>query len=304
VSTFGTRICLAVSRALVCRRVIGHSGTHRAVNEAVYQEWRHAELHRQFDTYFSANDVAGLDVVDFGCGHGELSIYVATLGARSVIGIEASQTEYDGALNKAATFGGMPVRPAFLLAKDITTIELPDSSVDVLICFDVLEHVLAYRQIIPEWHRILRPGGRVLIWWGPWWNPYGPHVQHLVPIPWCHVFFSERTIIETCARVYDLPEYEPLFWDLDDQGLKKPNRWRDQEDLGCFLNRLTMRQFEAICEKVGLNIDVRNVRGFGFARTLRGWKSSIGKATHVFLYIPFLREFFTLHVTYQLSKRV
>jgi SAM-dependent methyltransferase len=260
------------------------------------------ELRRQFDTYFSPEDVAGLDVVDFGCGHGELSFYVATLGAKSVIGIEASESEYNGALNNAATYKDLLVKPGFILSNDVTVIDLPDSSVDVLLCFDVLEHVMAYKQIVREWHRVLRPGGRVLIWWAPWWNPYGPHLQFLIPIPWCHVFFSMPTIFETCARIYDLPEYKPCLWDLDDQGRKKPNSWRGMQDL-FLINRLTMHRFEAICGEVGLSIDVRNVRGFGSAQTLiRGWKSWIGKATELFLYIPFLREFLTLNVTYDISK--
>lgn len=46
---------------------------------------------------------------------------------------------------------------------DITDIPVPDRSFDVIICSEVLEHVPEPIEVIKEFSRILRPGGRLLL---------------------------------------------------------------------------------------------------------------------------------------------
>jgi SAM-dependent methyltransferase len=258
-----------------------------------YRNWRAQELRSQFNDYFSQNDIADKDVVDFGCGEGDLSFLMADMGVRSITGLEISPDRVASAERRS---NGCPflVRPRFLVAKNPDAVELATGSVDVILCFDVLEHVMEYEKIIREWHRILRDRGRVLIWWVPWWHPYGPHIESLVPIPWAHVIFSEEILIETCSRVYDMPGFKPRIWDLDEQGVKKPNKWVACNRLP-EVNKLTMKGFETICANVGFRIASKKIRGFG--------SSMIAKFTHMFLKIPSLAEYFTSSVVYVLEKR-
>jgi len=46
---------------------------------------------------------------------------------------------------------------------DTLPIPLPDGSVDLILCLDVLEHIEALQEIIRELVRILKPGGRVIV---------------------------------------------------------------------------------------------------------------------------------------------
>lgn len=46
---------------------------------------------------------------------------------------------------------------------DITRIDAPDHSYDLIICYHVLEHVEADRQAMQELRRVLRPGGTCLV---------------------------------------------------------------------------------------------------------------------------------------------
>lgn len=278
---------------MVFHRKPGAAGENPATFDSnSYAVWRDRELQQQFEAHFSPADVKGCDVLDFGCGEGGLACYLADRGVRSITGVDLDEKNLGSAIRLAA---GKPLkcRPEFRLASAADVIDCPDASLDVILCFDVLEHIMSYREIIPEWHRVLRPSGRVLIWWVPWFNPYGPHIESLVPLPWAHVFFSDRTLIRTCARMYDLPEFKPRKWDLDDNGVKRPNKWRALDRLPG-VNRLTIGTFEKLSRRAGFTIEKREIFGFG--------SSSAARLTHAFTHLPVLREFFCSRIVYTLRK--
>jgi ubiquinone/menaquinone biosynthesis C-methylase UbiE len=284
-------LCFYLSKNKVLRRQVGDAGANPATFDAGnYQNWRTSELVSQFTKNFDAQALTGKDVLDFGCGEGDLSFYVANLPVKSITGIDVDHDRVSSATARAETHS-LAVKPRFIPASNTSTIDMPDASVDVLLCFDVLEHIMDYQSIIRDWKRVLRPGGEVMIWWVPWFHPYGHHIESLVPLPWAHVFFSDRTLIKTCARIYDLPEFKPRVWDLDEAGRKKANKWLAMTELP-EVNRLSMSEFEGICRKAGFTIQERRIRGFG--------GGPLASLTHLFTRIPLLREFFSSSVVYRL----
>src|SRR5208337_2116724 len=260
--------------------------------KATYQEWRDSEMHAQFLANFDPEDLHDKDVLDFGCGEGGLSFLVATFGARSITGIDLNEELVHSATARAQR-SSSPVRAKFVVGSDSKVIDLHDSSMDVILCFDVLEHILDYREIVREWYRVLRPQGRVFIWWVPWFHPYGHHIHPLVPLPWVHVFFSDKTLIDVCARIYDMPEFKARLWDQDADGKKRPNKWRNMEKLPD-VNRLTVGRFERICRETGLRIEYRRSTGFE--------GSHLAGVTGMLSQTPWMREFFSSHVVYKLRK--
>lgn len=289
----GAEICyrLALRRAL--RRSDGATGANPATfDETEYLAWRRSELEKQLDGFIEPHELEGLDILDFGCGHGDLALLLARRSVRSITGLDVSRDRVEVAKERAAGVRS-GVRPEMVLAEDPSRIEFPDASFDAILCFDVLEHVMDYEAVIPEWSRVLRPGGTVFIWWVPWLNPWGPHIESLVPIPWAHVVFSDRALIETCARIYEHPDFKPRIWDLDPEGTKKPNKWRRMQRLP-EVNRLTIRRFERLATAAGLVIRSRDVHGFG--------GSALARATRLLTRIPGLGELFTACVTYRLSR--
>lgn len=276
-----------------------HRGTAREAEttlpefgRADYQKWRESELRQQFHRFFSKEDVAGRDVIDFGCGGGELSVLAAELGARTVLGMDVSCDQVARAKDQVAS-RQLPCPVHITLNTQTDRINADDNSADVILCFDVLEHVMDYDAIIQEWYRVLRPGGRVLIWWVPWWNPYGPHIEALVPIPWAHVFFSDRTLIAACARVYDSSDFKPRVWDLDENGCKKDNKWRTLAQLPG-VNKLTVRRFERLCGEHHFATVRREYHGFGGTRMSRMMRP--------LTLVPYVREFFLSTTVYELRK--
>lgn len=289
--TIAETLCFQLSKRKVLSRQLGEAGAHPATFDAGdYQSWRTSELVGQFTKNFDATGLTGKDVLDFGCGEGDLSFYVANLPVNSITGTDVDHARVESAIARAAQLP-LATKPRFIAASNTHSVDMPDTSVDVLLCFDVLEHIMDYPSIIQEWKRVLRPDGEVMIWWMPWFHPYGHHIESLVPLPWAHVFFSDPTLIKTCARIYDMPEFKPRLWDLNDKGQKKPNKWLTMTELP-EVNRLSMAEFERLCGSVGFIIAERRIRGFG--------GGAVAQFTHLFTRVPLLREFFTSSVVYRL----
>lgn len=88
------------------------------------------------------------------------------------------------------------------LRLDITALELPDRSFDGIICSHVLEHVEDDAAAISELHRVLAPGGWVMV---------------LAPID------LRRTSTLEDPAVVDPQERERLFWQFDHVRLYAPD---------------------------------------------------------------------------------
>jgi SAM-dependent methyltransferase len=102
-------------------------------------------------------DVSGLDAVDLGCGTAYFSAWLARRGAR-VVGVDPTPAQLDTARRMQVEFGlEFPLIQAF--AEDVP---LPDASFDLAHDeFGASMFADPYRWI-PEAHRLLRPGGRLV----------------------------------------------------------------------------------------------------------------------------------------------
>ena len=266
----------------------------KAFSCADYTEWRDDELREQYTSHFKPDQVAGKDVLDFGCGYGALSYLVADMGASSVTGIDVLEKDIEIARSRLEHRTEAKCNPEFVVSATIDKITLPSDSFDVILCFDVLEHIMEYEKIIPEWKRILRPGGKILIWWQPHFHPYAHHLHNYLPIPWAHVFFSDKSLAEACTRIYNAPGYNPRFWDLDPQGNKRKDKIFDPENLGG-INDLTIGRFEKLIKENRMQISRREIQPFTgpfLVETVSG----------IFSKIPKLREYFTACVIYEINK--
>ena len=197
----------------------------RTVDYEAYQDWRRHSLSGSWKA-FADSDVQGKDILDFGCGDGPLSLYLATTKSpKSVLGVDLDPVAIERA-KRARDGVQLPenLRVEFKVGSE-HGLPLPDSSVDTIVAFDCLEHVMSPLPIFRDWYRVLRPGGKCLVEWFPYKGPWGPHMESLIPVPWAHVLFGQEAMFRAAARMYELPEFVPRHWDLDAQGQKKPNKW-------------------------------------------------------------------------------
>lgn len=111
-------------------------------------------------------DVRGLNVLDYGCGSGQLGIYLALQGAR-VCGFDLSPKGVEIANWAARKYNlDCEFRPM-----DAEQLDYADNSFDLVIGFGVLHHVVKYPRSAMQLARITRPGGRAVFHETLWDNP-------------------------------------------------------------------------------------------------------------------------------------
>lgn len=129
-----------------------HVGKHyrgAAADEYFAYQGRIGELGARLNRWKFEPHVGPDDrVVDFGCGSGGL---LAGLDVADRIGVEVSEPA-----RRQAQAKGLRVVTS--------TSELADSAADVVISNHALEHSVAPLAELRELHRVLRPGGKLVLW--------------------------------------------------------------------------------------------------------------------------------------------
>jgi SAM-dependent methyltransferase len=159
--------------------------------------------------------VKGMVVIDFGCGEGLEAIEIAQNGAQKVIGIDIREV-----VLRRANANAVEAGVATLCHFETSTSE----RADIVISIDSFEHFADPRQALTTMYNLLKPGGILMVSFGPpWYHPYGGHLFSV--FPWAHLLFSEAALI----------------------------RWRSDirsDGARCFgevtggLNQITIREFE------------------------------------------------------------
>jgi len=118
---------------------------------AVENYWfrRHEVAYRQCEPL-----CAGQDILEAGCGEGYGADFIASV-ARRVVAVD-----YDPATVSHVRRRYPRVQ---VVAANLAALPMPDASVDVVVNFQVIEHLWDQPQFITECLRVLRPGGLLAI---------------------------------------------------------------------------------------------------------------------------------------------
>ena len=208
--------------------------------------------------------VAGRRVLDFGCGEGYQAVALAEQLGCEVLGVDSNPATLERALARAHGVDGPQVR----FAREIP----PEhrGRFDVVLSQNSMEHYGDPAEALAAMVSALRPGGRLLITFGPpWYAPYGAHHRFYCLVPWINLLFSERTAMAVRARY-------------------RTDGATHYADVESGLNQMSVARFERLVRAAGLEEEYRLYRCV--------W------GLHALQHVPILRELFVNQVSVVLRK--
>jgi 2-polyprenyl-3-methyl-5-hydroxy-6-metoxy-1,4-benzoquinol methylase len=137
---------------------------YEAWHEDVYDHDATADRpwHEQVLRYLRRDDVGGRDVLEIGCGRGELAVRLAAMTPRPrrLVGADFAQSAVRLGAQRARETSRAGV--SWMVA-DAQAIGLPAASFDTVISCETIEHLVDPVGALREFHRLLRPGGRLVL---------------------------------------------------------------------------------------------------------------------------------------------
>lgn len=161
-------------------------------------------------------------IVDYGCGYGYDSLFMLQEGAKHAFCLEISQERLDASRLLHLSYNYNNV--TYIDNSNIS--ELPNKigrgNVDIIICRDVMEHIPFPHEALNSMYEILKPGGNAYIGFSPLYkSPYGSHFSSYCKIPWIHLIFSERTVLNVFKELYKLSKAINSYQEIPGSGLNK-----------------------------------------------------------------------------------
>ncbi len=122
--------------------------------------------------HWAAQVATGKRVLDAGCGLGYGTEILSSAGAAEVVGVDLDAEAVEEARRRVNGAGD-------IRRGDVQRLDFDDRSFDLVVCFETIEHVEGAPSALAEFHRVLRPGG-VLLLSSPNPDAYPPGNEHHV----------------------------------------------------------------------------------------------------------------------------
>lgn len=216
-----------------------------------YAEWQYEKGIETIKFYLKYTNIDEMfkdkTVLDIGCGAGGKTIFYASKGVKKIVGVEVLGKYKQEAENLAKKFG---VEDKFeFVCADAANTPFSDESFDTIIMNDAMEHVDEPEKVIDECYRILKKNGKLYLNFPPYNHPYGAHLSDAIGMPWVHVFFNEKTLIETYKElVKELPDGKDR---IEFRISKRP----DGTEYFSYINKMTIKRADKILRNSKFNIE-------------------------------------------------
>lgn len=192
---------------------------------------------------FASQFIKSMEVLDIGTGLGEGAYYLALNGAKRVLGIDYSKIAIDYAKRNFSL-----VNLEFKVI-DAINLSLPANSFDIIIAFEVIEHILPkyHQQFLNRIIQLLKSDGICLIstpnklFWSPdRFKPYNPyHTKEFKPNEFADLLqrhFSEASLMGIkCVNKLFLQQQKKLSQSIKHRMLSFPGRYRIVRELLAFV---------------------------------------------------------------------
>ena len=140
-------------------------------------------------------------ILDIGCGSGELAYRMAAKGAKGAIGLDTVLDFPKAYFNDRREALGLEEGRCRFIRGSAYRLGFRDGSFDLVVSTAVLEHLDNLEEAFREIHRVLRPGGLSIHFYDPYFSPRGGHGLLVLDFPWGHVRLTREELLEYVALV-------------------------------------------------------------------------------------------------------
>jgi ubiquinone/menaquinone biosynthesis C-methylase UbiE len=147
------------------------------------------------------------DILEIGCGQGTGARIIYDLFTpQRYVGIDLDPRMIRRAIRRSGTLPNTT-----FLERDVTSLEFPDATFDLVLDFGILHHVPDWRNALAEVHRMLRPGGEFLfedLSAETWGRGIGIPFKRIADHPYDEMFTKQEFVNELKALGFDVETHE------------------------------------------------------------------------------------------------
>lgn len=237
--------------------------------------------------------LSGGIILDLGCGYGGRTVEYQRLVRGHTIGLEISPRMAASALRFARS---MNTDDISFVAGAGESLPFTSDSIDLVLCYDVFEHVEYPEQCLAECWRVLKPGGMFLLVFPPYFHPTGSHLEGYVShAPYANLIFPRQILLRAIDEILEDRKdvYRPLPLRLHDKLYS--------------LNGLTLRRFKEILKRSDFEVvSLKLLPLFSkMNRKYDAWKMQYyGWMFYLLPHIPVVQECFTHRVVAVLRRPI
>lgn len=121
--------------------------------------WLTADEYLRFFKWLELESTS--NVLEIACGSGGPVLFMARTTGCRILGIDNNENAVSTA-NKIAQEQGLDSQVRFELANANQPLPFEDETFDSIVCIDAINHLPNRSQVFAEWHRVLKPDGRIL----------------------------------------------------------------------------------------------------------------------------------------------
>lgn len=216
-------------------------------------------------------------IVDIGCGLGGATHSYSKKGDNLVVGMDIKYFSLKEGKKYIQKYHGKSTGME-LVNGSATSLPLKSESVDIAVANDFMEHVSNPQMAIQETIRIVKEEGFFFFEFPAYSAPRAYHMLYTIYTPWCHVLFSEETLVKAAKEIAARENY---FWVLHPD-------WEQLYYKG--LNKLSIKDFISILLR---QKDIKLIR-LGF--------NAFNKFLQPLVYLRGINEFFCSRIVCVLQK--
>lgn len=252
-----------------------------------------------FNRYFPTVDLMvlqGADVLDLGAFTGGRLIYWhEQYGFNASRGIDINPEFAAAGTTFASTKGVDGVAFDTGVGEDLP---YADDTFDVVISYDVFEHVRSVETVMAECLRVLRPGGRLFAVFPQFYQPLEAHLGSVTKLPALHWFFAGETLAQAYNSIVS-ERGEAAYWYT--RSKPKLEEWERLPTL----NGITVKRFRNIVDKQDWRLEYWGRRPI-LTDGRRASKPFFRALSHIFAIparLPVLEELFLGRIAVVLQSR-